>query len=125
MEVGTYELNLTETGVVDELFCQLPGSFRAQLGHKDRVESLPAATVNLASSENAHYQALRVPGKPIWATQFHPELTGDENLKRFNIYREGYMAMMGPAEMERVLARFGDSPETEDLIPKFLELVFS
>jgi len=33
--------------------------------------------------------------------------------------------MMGPEEMQDVLDRFGESPETEELIPKFLELVFS
>ena len=124
MEVGTYQLTLSEAGAGDELFTLLPPSFQAQLGHKDRAESLPENVVNLALSENSAYQALRVPGKPIWATQFHPELSGADNLKRFHIYMEGYAAMMSPEELQVVLDRFGESPETEDLIPKFLELVF-
>ena len=125
MEVGTYQLSLSEAGAADELFASLPSPFAAQLGHKDRAESLPENVVNLALSENAAYQALRVPGKPIWATQFHPELSGEDNLERFHIYMEGYADMMSPEEMQVVLDRFGDSPETEDLIPEFLELVFS
>ena len=125
MEVGTYQLSLSEEGAADELFALLPPSFPAQLGHKDRAESLPENVVNLALSENAAYQALRVPGKPIWATQFHPELSGADNLKRFHIYMEGYAAMMSPEELQVVLDRFGESPETEDLIPSFLELVFN
>jgi GMP synthase (glutamine-hydrolysing) len=124
MEVGTYQLRLSEAGAADELFTSLPPSFAAQLGHKDRAESLPENVLNLALSENADYQALRVPDKPIWATQFHPELSKADNLKRFHIYMEGYADMMSPVEVQLVLNRFADSPETEDLIPKFLGLVF-
>lgn len=37
MEVGTYNLNLTADGGADELFGELPATFRAQLGRKDRA----------------------------------------------------------------------------------------
>ena len=124
MEVGTYQLELTDSGADDELFRHLPRSFSAQLGHKDRAEALPDGVLNLAFSQNAPYQAIRVPGKPIWATQFHPELNREDNLGRFKIYLKGYASMLSPEELQKTLARFGDSPETETLIPKFLELVF-
>ena len=97
----------------------------AQLGHKDKAEMLPPGVINLASSHSARYQALRVPGKPIWASQFHPELTGQENLERFHRYLDGYAEQLGPAEMQSALDRFGDSPETVELIPRFLELVLA
>lgn len=124
MEVGTYTLTLNDAGREDELFGFLPDNFEAQLGHKDKAEILPPGVINLASSQRARYQALRVPGKPIWASQFHPELTGDENLERFHRYVDGYAAQLGPAEIQSTLRRFGDSPETVKLIPRFLELVF-
>lgn len=124
MEVGTYQLSLSDAGASDDLFSLMPPSFPAQLGHKDRAESLPENVVNLALSENAAYQALRVPDKPIWATQFHPELSGADNLERFHIYMKGYAEMMNPEELQVTLDRFGESPETEDLVPRFLELVF-
>lgn len=124
MEVGTYTLVLTEAGREDELFGYLPDSFRAQMGHKDKAETLPPGVINLASSRNARYQALRVPGKPIWASQFHPELTGQENLERFHRYLDGYAAQLSAAEMQEALDNFGDSPETVELIPRFLKLVF-
>ena len=124
MEVGTYELKLSEAGKKDGLFGQLPPAFMAQLGHKDKADRLPEGVVNLASSENSRYQAIRIPEKPIWATQFHPELTGKENLKRFHRYLDGYASMMSPEEVEQTLARFSDSPETDDLIPRFLRTVF-
>ncbi len=124
MEVGTYQVRLSEAGRVDELFASLPLTFFAQLGHKDRAESLSARVVNLALNENSAYQALRVPGKPIWATQFHPELSKEENLERFHIYMKGYANTMSPEQKKDVLSRFDDSPETEKLIPSFLKLVF-
>jgi GMP synthase (glutamine-hydrolysing) len=124
MEVGTYELSLTEAGQFDDLFGVLPNRFQAQLGHKDRADSLPEGTINLASSASSVYQALRVPDKPVWATQFHPELTGNENLKRFKRYLDGYAATMSQEELDETLNRFIESPETEKLMPRFLDLVF-
>lgn len=124
MEVGTYHLRLTQAGRQDELFGYLPDSFRAQLGHKDRADILPEGAYNLVSGQNSTIQALRVPGKPIWATQFHPELTKEENLKRFNRYLDGYASLMSEEEVQTTLARFDHSPEANELISRFLRLVF-
>ena len=123
-EVGTYELNLTEAGQQDELLGALPPQFLAQLGRKDRAARLPGGSIHLASSERCPFQALRIPGQPIWATQFHPELTGTENLARFHRYQKGYGSVMSEEDQKMTLQRFRDSPETEALIPRFLELVF-
>jgi GMP synthase (glutamine-hydrolysing) len=124
MEVGTYELALAEDGRADELFRALPPRFLAQLGHKDRASRLPEGVVNLAASDLSPYQAFRVPDRPIWATQFHPELSGPENLLRFHRYTDEYAAIYGPAELQAVLDRFADSPETDALIRRFLDVVF-
>jgi GMP synthase (glutamine-hydrolysing) len=123
MEVGTYRLRLTPEGQRDELFGFLPQTFQAQLGHKDRADRLPEGTLNLAASDNSALQALRIPGKPIWATQFHPELTKEENLKRFNRYLDGYASLMSEDELQEVLARFDHSPEANELLSRFLSLV--
>ena len=125
MEVGTYELEITQSAREDELFSYLPDKFLAQLGHKDRAYRIPDRTVNLASSSKAPFQAMRISGKPIWATQFHPELSGQENLDRFHRYMEGYAGTMGEGEIEKTLQRFGDSPETDQMIGRFLEIVFN
>jgi GMP synthase (glutamine-hydrolysing) len=124
MEVGTFRLSLTEAGQQDELLGTLPMKFCAQLGRKDRATSLPNGSVNLASSERCPYQALRIPGKPIWATQFHPELSGSENRARFLRYQAGYGSVMNENEQKATLNRFKESPETELLIEKFVGLVF-
>ena len=122
-EVGTYELSLTERGKNDPLFRTLPQQFQAQMGHKDRANRPADGTFNLASSERSLYQALRVPNKPIWATQFHPELDRSTNLERFRRYQEDY----GPRDEDgraAARARFGESPEASSLLSRFVRLVF-
>lgn len=123
IEVGTMELTLTDAGMNDPLFGKLPRRFMAQVGRRDRARTLPAGLVHLASSRRCPFHALRVPDKPIWATQFHPELNGRENRRRFERYRAGYASHMSPAEFSQALRGFTDSPETGRLIPAFLEMV--
>jgi GMP synthase (glutamine-hydrolysing) len=122
-EVGAFELHLTPEAQQDELFSVLPPVFMAQLGHKERAEFLPPGVINLASSERVAYEAFRVPGKPIWATQFHPELTREENLQRFQRYLDIYAKLFTEEEIRQTLANFRPSPETEKLLPRFLELI--
>jgi GMP synthase (glutamine-hydrolysing) len=124
MEVGTYDLTLTEVGQQDELLGVMPRNFRAQLGRKDRASRLPSGAINLAHSKRCPFQVMRIPGVPVWATQFHPELSGDENLARFKRYLKGYSSIMSQDERADATSRFGASPETLLLIPRFLELVF-
>lgn len=124
MEVGTYELTLTEEGKADELLGVLPPTFPAQLGRKDRAQDLPRGVLHLASSSRCPYQAFRIPGKPIWATQFHPEMDGEENRRRFLRYLDGYAGHMTPRERDETLNGFQESPHTTKLIRAFLDLVF-
>lgn len=123
-ELGTLELTLTEAGRADPLLGTLPETFNAQFGHKDRAETLPEGFDNLASSALCPYQAFRVPGKPIWATQFHPELDGHTNRGRYLRYLEGYAQHLTEEEQQEALNNYRDSPETERLLKRFVELVF-
>ena len=124
VEVGTYDLTLTAQGEEDPLLGLLPPVFAAQLGRKDRAEELPAGVIHLASSERSRFQSFRVPDKPIWATQFHPELDFASNRLRFDRYLKGYATHMTEAEREEARQRFRESPETDKLLPAFLQLVF-
>ncbi len=123
MEVGTFPITLTAAGRADELFSQLPPTFQAQLGRKDRAAGTWDGVLGLAESERCPVQALRIPGKPIWASQFHPELDRDTNLFRFNRYLEGYASVMTPEELQQTLDTFHPSPEANDLLKRFLDLV--
>jgi GMP synthase (glutamine-hydrolysing) len=123
MEAGTYDLELTSSGAGDPIFGALPRVFQAQLGRKDRAARLPDNTEHLAGSQAAPYQALRITDKPVWATQFHPELTGAENLARYRAYLETYAAHMTTDEITASIARFGESPDTIHLIGRFMRWI--
>jgi len=124
-EVGTIDVRLTADGQADPLFGQLPASFPAQMGHQDIVVRLPPDAVLLASSERVQYQAYRLAGKPIYCTQFHPELNREALLERVRAYPWYIERIAGvPADV------FADkhchaSPETDELLARFVRLVQS
>ena len=122
-ELGTLDIHLTPAGTEDELFQILPATFAGQLGHKDRALHPPPGIPNLAFSDRCAHQALRVPGKPIWATQFHPELDRETNYGRFQRYLDGYANAMSPDELARAHLHYRESPESAMLLPTFLEIV--
>lgn len=122
-EVGTYALRLTEAAKSDPLFGQLPAHFLAQEGHKDRAMRLPDQVVNLASSDRCPYQAIRIGPGPVYATQFHPELTGTANRARFQRYLKVYSKVFGDDRATEMLEGFKDSPATEDLLARFAEMI--
>jgi len=123
-EVGTIDLELTDCGRTDPLFGPMPPVFTAQMGHKDRATRHPAGIPNLAQSQLSPFQALRIPDKPIWATQFHPELDRTTNLERFQHYLDIYAQSMDPDEREKALAGFRETPHASNLLARFLDLVF-
>ena len=75
--------------------------------------------VNLAFSERTPYQALRIDGAPVFATQFHPELTREDNEMRYRTYWENYGNHL--QEEDPVLSSLRESPETSMLLPRWAE----
>jgi len=122
-EVGTFEMRLTPEGRRDPVFGRLPDTFDAQLGHKDSAVGVPDRFVRLAFSERCPVQAVRVPEAPIYATQFHPELTARDNIERYARYIELYKKLDESEEdaMERAEAVHRKSPEAARLLGWFLE----
>ncbi len=122
-EIGTFPIYLTPEGEEDELFSVLPSTFLAQLGHKERAEVMPPGVLTLAYSDKVAYEALRIPGKPIWATQFHPELDLEDHLVRFRRYLNIYTHLFSEEEIQAMLDSFKPSPETEKLLPRFMDII--
>jgi GMP synthase (glutamine-hydrolysing) len=122
-EVGTYTLNPTDHAGEDPVFGHLPESFAAQLGHKDRAVVWPDEAIHLASSERCPYQALRV-GTRVYATQFHPELTADDNRFRFERYLDDYMAVFGADRAQKMLEEFTPSPHSDALLRRFRDALW-
>ena len=123
-EVGSFELSVLPDGKTDPLFRDVPDTFWAQLGHKDRAMIFPEGVQNLARSERCPYQALRVPGAPIYATQFHPELTHTDNKGRFKRYYDMYAKVFGDGEADRMMEHgFKPSEASNALLPRFAALL--
>jgi GMP synthase (glutamine-hydrolysing) len=120
-EVGTFELSVTSAGEQDPLFSPLKPRFNAQLGHKDHVTRLPDGVVHLASSERSEYQALKIEGKPIYATQFHPELSMVRNRERFMRYLKDYSDPSMPDTPEVVLAAYRETAEASSVLRRYVD----
>ena len=123
-ELGTKQIRLTEAGKADPLFGTLDAVFDGQMGHEDRVSVLPPGATLLASTDLVENQAYRFDDRPIYCTQFHPELNRDNLMHRIRAY---------PSYIERVagmtLAEFDqachDTPATEALLPRFVHMVLA
>lgn len=122
-EVGSFDVELLGNAEKDPLFQDLPDQFLVQQGHKDRAIELPEGVTLLAKSERCPYQAIRVDGRPIYATQFHPELTGDENKKRFVRYYDNYVDALGQRRTDEIMNSFKESPIANQLLKNYKSLV--
>ncbi|MDX1631183.1 MAG: type 1 glutamine amidotransferase [Thermoanaerobaculia bacterium] len=90
-EVGTFDITLSPDGVGDDLFRGYPGSFPVHLGHHDRVTELPEGLLSLADSDLCPHQVIRVPGSPVYGTQFHCEMSRDHMRERLLMYADEYL----------------------------------
>jgi GMP synthase (glutamine-hydrolysing) len=119
-EVGTIELRLTKAGSVDPIFGTLPSQFMAQAGHEDRVLQLPPDAELLASSARVKKQAFRFIGRPIYCTQFHPELDQAAMLERVIAYPE-YIARIARISLDEFVQNTRKTPEANSLLRRFVD----
>ena len=94
-ELGTVEVFLTEEGKEDPLFGPLGDRFLAPMGHQDCVTRLPEDAILLASSEKVENQAFKIKNKPIYCTQFHPELDLEDLIERVINYPQYIKTVSG------------------------------
>ena len=123
-EVGSIEVELTDAGRVDPLFAELEDRFLAQMGHHDIVVRLPDDAILLASSQRVENQAFRFDSKPIYCTQFHPELNREALLQRVWAY-PWYIDRIRGISLEEFAVDCQESPATDELLRRFVTLVLS
>ena len=73
-EVGSVALQLTEEGLEDVLFSDLPQQFYAYATHAQTISRLPQAAVVLAANAFEAQHAVRF-AATTWGVQFHPEFS--------------------------------------------------
>ena len=124
-EVGTFAIETATAAADCPIFGALPAVFLAQQGHNDRLASLPTAATLLCRNAQIPVQAFRLSGRPIWATQFHPELDMASNKTRYMRYIVNYSGPEGPPADDPVLASLRPTPLATDLLRRFAALVSS
>jgi GMP synthase (glutamine-hydrolysing) len=119
-EAGTHPVALTAAGRNDPLFAALPAVFDAHMGHNDYVQALPPGAIELARTQRCPNQAFRLVDKPIYGTQFHVELSAQQLIERLTIYRAIYTD--DEAHFEDIKSNPMPTPESDGILPRFLEL---
>lgn len=99
--VSAPEIELSPEGSADPILQGVPSEFRAYVGHKEALTTVPDGAVLLAGSTTCPVQMFRV-GSNVYATQFHPELDIEVLTTRVYAYLgHGYI---NPEEAEDTLA---------------------
>lgn len=122
-EVGTFNVYLTEAGKSDPVFGGLPETFLGLMGHEDRVSRLPEGAILLASSDKVENQAFTFPDKPIYCTQFHPELNCEDLDIRVSSYPK-YIHELCGMSYEKLIAGLRPVEEQLTIIRRFIESIF-
>ncbi len=122
-EVGTYTFELTTAGRSDPVFGPLGSPFLAHVGHQDIVDRLPEHAVLLCSTARVGNQAFTFPGKPIYGTQFHPELELADLIARATAYPE-YIEKITGLSLEEFAKTCCETPAANRLLGRFVKHVF-
>jgi len=117
-EVGTRWLELTPEGKKDPVFGPLGDRFQVQIGHEDIVTRLPEGATLLASSATVENEAFCFEDRPIYCTQFHPELDRDGIVTRIAQY-PAYLALTEHDTMEDFSNATPETPGTEAILRRF------
>ncbi len=123
-ELGTLPLTLTEEARRDPVFGDCGTPLLAQLGHQDIVTSLPEGAVLLASSEQVEIEAFCFTDRPIYCTQFHPELRRNDFLERCRTYPH-YVETIAGVPVDEFIETLRDTPDAHQLIRRFVDHVLA
>jgi len=123
-ELGSVNVRLTPQGRADPVFGSLPGEFLTAMGHQDCVVELPTNAIRLAESNLVENQAFRIADKPIYCTQFHPELERAGLLERVSAYPQ-YVEKIAGVSIEEFAESCQETPEANGLLKRFVEQVIS
>jgi GMP synthase (glutamine-hydrolysing) len=119
-EVGTFDVQLTDNGLRDQLLESYPSQFPVQLGHHDIVLDIPPGVRELAYSVKCRYQMLRFADKPIYSTQFHGEMSESHLRARLEMYRDSYLS--AETSEEELSLPLRPSLWADKLLRRFFEL---
>ena len=110
------DVQLTEAGVSDPIFTNMPSTQRALQWHSVQVTRCPANTRILAKSSACANQAMRV-GKNAWSMQYHVEVEPDtvSTWSQVPAYRQALINSLGEAALPAML------DEASSQLPAFMQ----
>jgi GMP synthase (glutamine-hydrolysing) len=120
-EVGATWMQLTSAGKEDPVFGPMSERFQVISGHEDIVTALPTGATLLASSEVVRNQAFCFSGKPIYCTQFHPELNREGLIDRMRKY-PAYIPLAGASTLEELAVITPETTEAEGILHRFMDV---
>lgn len=122
MEMGTYQITLTDAAKDDPLLHDMPSPFWSISGHKERAFSLPEDVILLGYSELCPYHLFKFEGKPFYAFQFHPEVSRKDLISRITRYRDRYLS--DTEQLQKIIdASLYETPESNALVKHFIDRI--
>ncbi|MEP5763491.1 MAG: gamma-glutamyl-gamma-aminobutyrate hydrolase family protein [Halieaceae bacterium] len=119
-EMGSLPISLRPAASDDLLFQDVPDGFHAIAVHRERSVDCPPGATELAYTEPCSH-AFKVDGRRFWACQFHPEVDKATLIARLTVYKDSYTD--GDDHLQEVLSSAVETPESNDLMRKFVERV--
>ncbi|WP_207062619.1 type 1 glutamine amidotransferase [Motiliproteus sp. SC1-56] len=119
-EMGTLPIQVTAAAQNDPLYRDTPAGFHAVAVHRERALEAPQGCTSLAYTAACNH-AFKVEGAPFWTTQFHPEVDKRVLVERLTLYKAKYTN--GDGHLQQVLDSAVDTPESNDLLRKFVDRV--
>ncbi|WP_417384820.1 type 1 glutamine amidotransferase [Gimesia sp.] len=121
-EIGVHHVRLTSAGAADPVFGASGPVLQGLMGHEDTVIDLPPGAELLASTDRVQNQAYRFVDRPIYCTQFHPELDRQSFLGRLNSYPE-YVEKIAGLSLDEFRDSIHDTPEAAALLKRFVQQI--
>lgn len=119
-EMGTLPIQLSAAARQDPLYCDTPSPFMAVSVHRQRAVANPDNCIELAFTDVCSH-SFKVIDKPFWAFQFHPEVDRRILIERLTVFKSQYTD--GDDHLSEVLNSAVETPESNDLLKKFVERV--
>lgn len=122
-ELTTVDVHCLSQAPGDELFFDMPHTFKANCGHVDDIGTLPAELVPLARSDKCRFHAFKLAGRPVYAMQFHIELGKKEDWERMDFAFKYGGYFKDKEDLQKAKDQVQDTPESTALVEKFIDRI--
>jgi GMP synthase (glutamine-hydrolysing) len=119
-EIGTIDITLTAIAADDPLLAGLPARIEVQATHLECVLELSPGAELLASSSMDPHHAFRIPGRPAWGLQFHPEFSAAVTRSYIEAKRQDMEAE--GLDPDPLLTRVRETRWGGDILARFAQL---